>query len=88
MKHQSFNKNIATIYLTLFTRDVLTALHGFSHFLLTYFSHQFHFQIRKCFSQGNFRVLNVKHVLIDRVQIGTKIFSEFVSCVTHCVIVS
>lgn len=39
-----------------------------------YSYYQFHFQIRKWFGQGNFTVLNAKHVLIDRVQIGTEIF--------------
>lgn len=80
------NKNTTT-YLTLSTRDILTALDVFSHLILTHSYYQFHFQIRKWFSQGDFRVLNVKHVLIDRVQIGTKIFLSL-GRVMQCVIVS
>lgn len=45
------------------------------HLLIQFslYSYQSSFQIRKWFREGNFRALNVKCVLIDRVQIGTKI---------------
>lgn len=36
-----------------------------------------YFQIRRWFREGNFRVLSVKHGLIERIQIGIQIFLTF-----------